>query len=378
VTRASTSPRRSARASRAPGTDHRTIPVVYRTPRGFGYRLLLEPLAVTDADEHPLRWEATTERHYRKFKLWIPDARDTVRTVVFRYRVRNALRFFEDHDELYWNVTGDEWDVPIQSASARFQLPPGATGVRSAAFTGAYGSRATDADIETREDGVVIRLRHPLGFHEGLTAVLGWDKGAVDPPGPLRRAALFGRANWPFGVPVAVFALMLWRWYRRGRDPRRRPIVPRYEPPDGLTPAEVGTLADHRADVRDITATLVDLAVHGFVVIEEAEHDGLLWSSREWTIRRAKSPAPELRPHERAVLDAVFSGGADTVTLSALENRFYRELPGIRDRIFAALVGRGYYTRRPDNVRRFYWVLAGAVACAGVIAGIPGRRCSAG
>jgi hypothetical protein len=96
-------------------------------------------------------------------------------------------------------------------------------------------------------------------------------------------------------MPVGVFGVMLAQWYRRGRDPRRRPIAPRYEPPDGLTPAEVGTLVDHRVDVRDITATLVDLAVRGFIVIEEEKRDGLLWSSRDWTLRRAKPPSSDLR-----------------------------------------------------------------------------------
>src|SRR5439155_71146 len=96
---------------------YRTIPVVYRTPQGFGYRLFLQPLAVTDGAGRPLRYQAGSERHYRKFKIWIPDAQDAARTVVFRYRVANALRFFTDHDELYWNVTGDEWAGPIAGAA---------------------------------------------------------------------------------------------------------------------------------------------------------------------------------------------------------------------------------------------------------------------
>jgi len=353
---------------------YRTIPIAYRTPRGFGYRLLLDPLAVTDADGHPLRWEAEIDRHYRKFKFCIPHARDAARTVVFRYRVRNALRFFEDHDELYWNVTGDEWDVPIERTTARISLPAGATGIRAAAFTGAYGSRATEADVETGEHGVVIHMWRALGFHEGLTAVVGWDKGAVEPPGPIARAALFLRANWPLAMPLAVFGPMLWQWYRRGRDPRRRPIAPRYEPPDGLSPAEVGTLVDHRVDVRDITATLVDLAVRGFIVIEEEKREGFLWSSPDWTFRRAKPSSPDLRPHERALYDGLFTDGGDTVALGTLENRFYRELRGIRDGVFAALVGRGYYTRRPDEVRQQYWILAGTLACAGLVAAIPGAQ----
>jgi len=349
---------------------YRTIPVAYRTPQGYGYRLFLEPLAVTDGAGRPLRWQANSERHYRKFKIWIPNAQDAARTVVFRYRVANALRFFTDHDELYWNVTGDEWDVPIEAASARVRLPAGATDLRSLAFTGSYGSRAQDADVRTLSDGVDIDMRRPLAFHEGLTAVVGWSKGAVEEPGPLARALLFLRANWLFTVPLAVFALMLQLWYTRGRDPRLRPIVPRYEPPDGLSPAETGTLVDNRADLRDITATLVDLAVRGFLVIEERDREGLLglWSSKDFTLRRQKEQPGDLKPHERAVLHGIFLGRGDAVDLSDLKNEFYRELPGIRDRIFDALVGRGYYARRPDQVRTTCWVVAAIVGVTSFLA----------
>jgi uncharacterized membrane protein YgcG len=349
---------------------YRTVPVVYRTPQGFDYRLFLRPLAVTDGAGRPLRYEASSERHYRKFKIWIPDAQDAARTVIFRYRVANALRFFTDHDELYWNVTGDEWDVPIEAASAVIRLPTGATDVRSLAFTGSYGSRAQDADVRTLSDGVDIDMRRPLAFHEGLTAVVGWSKGAVEEPGVLARALLFLRANWLFTLPLAVFALMLRLWYTRGRDPRLRPIVPRYEPPDGLSPAETGTLVDNRADLRDITATLVDLAVRGFLVIEERDREGLLglWSSKDFTLRRQKEQPGDLKPHERAVLHGIFLGRGDAVDLSDLKNEFYRELPGIRDRIFDALVGRGYYARRPDQVRTTCWVVAAIVGVTSFLA----------
>ena len=95
---------------------YRTIPVGYRTPQGFTYQLRLDVESVSDETGAPLRYESSRERHYRKLKIWIPGAVDTVKTVVVRYRVLNGLKFFEEHDELYWNVTGDEWDVPIERA----------------------------------------------------------------------------------------------------------------------------------------------------------------------------------------------------------------------------------------------------------------------
>jgi uncharacterized membrane protein YgcG len=351
---------------------YRTIPVRYRTPQGFGYRLLLRPLSVTDDAWHPLRLESSSERHYRKFRIWVPDARDAARTIILRYRVDNALRFFADHDELYWNVTGDEWDVPIDAASARIRLPPGATGLRSLAFTGAYGSRAQDAAVRVLDDSVEVRMRRSLAFHEGLTVVVGWDKGTVEEPGPRQRTALFLAANWPLVIPFGVFAVILRLWYARGRDPRRQPIVVRYEPPDGLSPAEAGTLVDNRADMRDVTATVVDLAVRRLLFIEERTHAlplGL-WSSREFSLHRARASEEPLglKPHERAIWDGIFSGQRAEVELSDLKNEFYRALPGIRDCIYEALVGRGYYARRPDEVKRFFWIVACTVGVGGFAA----------
>jgi hypothetical protein len=92
-------------------------------------------------------------------------------------------------------------------------------------------------------------------------------------------------------IPLGVFAVMFLLWITRGRDPRRRPIVPRYEPPDGLTPVELGTLADNSPDMRDISATLVDLAVRGYIFLEEKEEAKLLglYSTKEYVFHLRKS-----------------------------------------------------------------------------------------
>src|SRR5437868_6351291 len=225
---------------------YRTVPVEYVTPQGINYALFLRVKSITDASGNSLKFESSRVRHYRKLKIYVPNADNSTQTISIEYTVSDALRFFTDHDELYWNVTGDEWDVPIEAASAVIRLPTGATDVRSLAFTGSYGSRAQDADVRTVSDGVDIDMHRPLAFHEGLTAVVGWSKGAVEEPGTLARALLFLRANAVFTVPLAVFAPMLRLWYPRGRDPRRRPIVPRCEPPDGPAPAAPGAPLAHR------------------------------------------------------------------------------------------------------------------------------------
>lgn len=355
----------------------RTIPVEYRTPQGFNYTLRLDLERITDDAGRALKYEQSRERHYRKFKIWVPGASDAARTVVLRYRVQNGLRFFEDHDELYWNVTGDEWPVPIESASAVVHLPPEVTGLRAVAFTGGYGSRERAARVEVGPSAVSVETVRRLNFREGLTVAVGWNTGLIRRPGPLAQAASFLGGNWMLGIPLLAFVVMFWLWYTHGRDPRLRPIAPQYEPPEKLTPAEVGTLVDNSPDMRDITATIVDLAVRGYLRIEEKEAPQLfgLWPRKEYVLHLRKEEAEwsALRPHESAIMDKLFRDGRrKSVKLSDLENEFYTALPGIRERIFERLIASGYYTRRPDRVKRFYLRMGGVIGILTLVAGSAG------
>ena len=348
---------------------YRTIPVEYVTPQGLNYSLFLSIKSVTDADGNRLKYESSRERHYRKLKIYVPNADNSTQTISIDYTVSDALRFFEDHDELYWNVTGDAWDVPIESASAHIVLPQGATGIRVNPLTGAYRSTAHDADVQTTGDGVEVRTRDPLRYHEGLTIAVAFDKGFVHEPTAADKASLFLRSNWPFFFPIIAFAIMFYLWWNYGRDPRLRPIAAKYEPPDQLTPGEVGTLIDDSADMRDITASIVDLAVRDYFVIEEHEQNrmlGLLHSKDyNFILQKDRGEWTKLKPHEQVLLNGIFSAGTvgETVSMSSLQNQFYTSLPGIKNGIFDALVEHGYYRRRPDSVRSFY-------LGAGVVTGI--------
>jgi uncharacterized membrane protein YgcG len=339
---------------------YREIPVEYVTPQGLNYSLFLDVKRITDENDSSLKFESSRERHYRKLKIYVPGAQDAHKTIVIEYSVSDALRFFEDHDELYWNVTGDEWDVPIQAAAARIVLPEGTTGIRANPFTGAYRSHAQDADFEVAGNGVEVHSRQSLRYHEGLTIAVAFDKGFVHEPTALDKASLFLRSNWPLGLPAIIFVIMFYLWWTRGRDPRLRPIAAQYEPPDQLTPGEAGTLVDNSADMRDITSSIVDLAVRGFLVIEEHQKDRMLGLVHDkdynFILKKDRSEWSKLKPHEQVLLNGIFSAGTvgETVSMSSLENRFYKNLPDIKNRIFESLVTHGYYRRRPDSVRASY------------------------
>jgi uncharacterized membrane protein len=339
---------------------YRSIPVEYVNPQGFNYSLFLDVKQVTDGNGHSLKFDSSRERHYRKLKIYIPDADNSTHTVSIEYTVSDALRFFDDHDEFYWNVTGDEWTAPIAAASTHIVLPEGTTGIRANVFTGAYRSRAHDADAEIAGNGVEVHTREPLGIHEGLTVAVAFDKNFVHEPTAADKISLFLRSNWPLVLPIFAFVVMFYLWWTKGRDPRLRPITAQYEPPDQLTPGEAGTLVDNSADMRDITASLVDLAVRGYITIEEHQKDGLLGLThhKDYNFISRKDPSEwtKLKAHEQTLLSGLFSTGAvgESVPMSSLQNHFYTSLPGIKSNIFGSLVTHGYYKQRPDTVRSSY------------------------
>jgi uncharacterized membrane protein len=359
---------------------YRSIPVEYVTPQGLNYSLFLDVKRVADGDGRALKYESSRERHYRKLKIYVPDADNSTHNISIEYTVSDALRFFDDHDELYWNVTGDEWAIPIQSASARIILPEGTTNIRANVFTGAYRSRAQNADVDIAGNGVEVRTREPLRLHEGLTVAVAFDKGFVHEPTATSKVLMFFRSNWPLGIPIVVFLAMFYLWWTRGRDPRLRPIAAQYEPPDQLTPGEAGTLVDNSADMRDITASIVDLAVRGYIVVEEHQKDRMLGLMHDkdynFILQKDRGAWATLKSHEQALLEGLFTAGTvgESVSMSSLENHFYTNLPEIKSEIFSSLITHGYYTRRPDSVRSAY---IGAGVVIGFLVAFGGAKIAA-
>jgi uncharacterized membrane protein len=173
-------------------------------------------------------------------------------------------------------------------------------------------------------------------------------------------------------IPFLVFYLMFKAWQKRGRDPKEGSAAVQYEPVAGASPAELGTLVDNTADLQDITATLVDLAVRGFIQIEEKTESHLfgLAKSTDYIIHFVSEPSARrsVKPHEQHYLSALRSlapNGEASVKISDLQDKFYSHLPSIRSAIFDSLVSSGYYLQRPDKVRGKWIALAVLVAVVG-------------
>ena len=336
---------------------HRTLPIEYPGPRGTNYTLFLDITSVTDGSGQKLKYESKTSGNYRDLKIYIPGTVDTTRTVEIDYLVRNGIRYFEDHDEFYWNVTGNDWPAPIDHAEAHVYLPESAAGkLRAQAFTGAYGSAQRDATSEINGADVAFETRNPLPMRGGMTIDIFIPKDILKEPGPITRAFWFLGSNPIVFLPFVTFGVMFALWWYKGRDPDPgRSVAPMYEPPPGMSPAEAGALIDDSIHPRDITSTIVDLAVRGYVKIEETVDTSLLiFHSKDYVFHLVK-PITEwqaLAPHEWVMLENIFAGGQQT-PLSSLKNRFYTAIPVIKQDIKAVLKNKGMYSLDPDSANAY-------------------------
>jgi len=345
---------------------YRDIPIQYPGPHGSNYTLFLTVTGVTDGRGQKLKYDSSVRGDSRHLKIYIPDAVNTQKVVEINYTVKNAIRWFDDHDELYWNVTGNDWPVPIDSAMAVILFPPGAAdNLRAQAFTGIYGSQSQDATVTVKGNVVRIVTNSSLEMREGLTADVYITKGVLSQPSQLTFAIWFLRSNVVVLLPLWALVVMFFFWWTKGRDPKPDiSVAPMYEPPKDMTPAEVGSLTDDTVHPRDITSTLVDLAVKGYLKIEETESKALLFSHRDYTFHSLKSPSEwnSLQPHERLMLKHMFPADATQIRLSDLRNQFYVAIPTIKEDILAELKSKGMYTIDPDSAHAY--VFAGILFTA--------------
>ena len=343
---------------------HRTIPIEYPGPDGTNYQLFIDIKSITDENGAKLKYDSSTSGAARDLKIYIPDAVDATRTVDIAYRVRNGTRFFDQYDEFYWNVTGNDWPVPIDHATASVHLPDSASGsLRAQAFTGVYGSTERDATAKVEGSNAEFATNNPLPMRGGMTIDVYIPKGILKEPGGLTKLFWFIGSNPVVFLPLVTLAVMFILWWYTGRDPDPgMSVAPMYEPPTGISPAEAGTLLDDRIHPRDITSTIVDLAVRGFIKIEETDDKGLLFHHKDYIFHllQKRQDWSGLAPHERVMMENIFTGDVPDTRLSSLKNRFYTAVPMVRTDIMSALKQKGIYTLDPESANAYSF---GAAFC---------------
>ncbi|MCH8850512.1 MAG: DUF2207 domain-containing protein, partial [Chloroflexi bacterium] len=310
-------------------------------------------------DDGERRLDLSTSDSYLQLRIGDPDVLVTgEQRYRITYTLTGALNAFDDHDEFFWNVTGHEWLTSIESATVIVELPgPGVQMI--ACFQGPAGATEPCVSSSNASSARFVSSATLLPG-SGLTIVVGIDKGLVVVAPPVLVPAhdsvstqvkdFLGPNPATIAIVVvlllATFAVLSWRWWLVGRDrwfgeqyyfsdapdPERRPffanetVVVEYEPPEvagqdrRMRPAEAGLLLDERADTLDVSATIVDLAVRGYLRIEEQPKAGILGKA-DYELHDLGRGTGDLLPYERKLLDALVSGGSPAL-LSDLKNEF--------------------------------------------------------
>ena len=339
----------------------------------------------------PAETEVTDEGPLKRLRIGDPDRTITGRhTYTISYRVRGALNGFETHDELYWNAIGEHWPVPIGAATVSVTAPVGITQI--ACFSGPPGSDLPCQ--QSAHDGPTATFRQsPMGAFQAFTVVAAFPSGAVPNPEPIldekwhpSRAFAMTPATLGLtgGLGVLVLGGIAGLGWTRGRDRRYIgsavdatfgteggehepvPLMARDEtpvefaPPDNLRPGQVGTLVDETANPVDVTATIVDLAVRGWLRIEEIPKDG--WFGKpDWKLVKLKEADDTLLPYEERLFNSLVPGEINTSTLlSDLKNTFATKMRKVQDDLYTDSVKRGWFLSRPDHVRA-KWVGGGVL-----------------
>jgi len=253
------------------------------------------------------------------------------KTYVIDYTVTNVIRPFEDHDELYWNVTGNGWPVEIKHAQAELTVPGTETAVNIDCFTGPVGSTDKNCLAGDNLGGVEANTTKALESGEGLTVVLGIPLGIVNdtvmPSDELRSTIhdiTVSGTDWlvlliPFLFIISLVSFLVFAISRLlSRPGYKGPVVVAYEPPAGLAPIDAGTILDRSVDRKDVSSIILDLAVRGYLKIRYTLKEIPFWpDKKDFELIKLKDGAELKHPAEKIMFGILFDG-RESILLSDL------------------------------------------------------------
>lgn len=335
---------------------YRVIPLT----RVMGLGRIRAEFHVTSVERggHEAPYQLTFENGQAEIRIGQADVilKPGIYTYKIAYTMSRQVGFFDDYDEIYWNVTGTEWAFPIEHAQASVTLPPGAQVLDTSVYTGGFGADGHDATITRGLNWATFVATNPLGPHEGLTVDVAFQKGVVPEPSFLTR--LLGN---PFEAGLTILGALgtlgyfLYAWAKVGRDPPLGPIIPVYHPE--MPPHAMRYLDRRVYDTKCLVSAILDLAVKGHIQIDEGD-DKTLTLTRVGPGKRAPSPG------EAKVLAKLFYDEGDQVRLSKADSVI---LAKANTTLKTFLTGR--FLRRHVDANLGWWLGGVAIAAATWIIG---------
>lgn len=353
---------------------YRDIPYVYNDTNGVTTYTEISNVLVL-SDNIPAQQKIEKNGSSERIRIGNPNSTITGQhTYNIKYSVRGILRSYADHDELYWNSTGNGWDAPIITAKTSVSVPDDKI-EKVKCFEGSVGSTdECESDI-TGTKSAAYKNKQQLYPGEGLTVVAGYTKGmvpilTVKPPKTFKQLI-----TDPVNITVFLLTLILGCvvcirfWWVHGRDywfrtttmlvPESKPelkpvgsketIVVEFEPPEHLRPAEIGVLMDERADTLDVTATIIDLATRGYLKVTE-EQKKWIFGTVDYILIKTDKDTGSLLSYEQLLLKRLFADG-NIVNVSALKTTFYDDLADVKKELYKDVITKKLFIESPESVR---------------------------
>jgi uncharacterized membrane protein len=317
--------------------------------------------SVTDFNNNPLPYTTSNDylNHTITFKIGDPNVTVSgVNNYKIIYTVKNAIRFNNTKfDELYWNILGNYWKLPINNFQATINFPNAINKNNTTVsyYTGSFGSQ--DSSLAqfswVKDNSIQFTSTKPLRDNQGITASITFPKNILTQPQE-NFLTLYGAYLWlliPFLTLIFIFKV----WKKYGRDPKlHRTTVVEFSIPDNLTPIEMGTLINNGyLRNKTITASLIDLAVKKIIKIKEIPKSGL-FSNKDYEltlISEGKTPI------EKLLIEKLF-GKKKTVLISSLENSFYKSIPDISNLSRQELIDRKLINSKGFILTNIFLVIA--------------------
>ncbi len=356
----------------------RTIPARFR-----GHPTSLKVHDVYDLTNNSRTYKVKYSFDRVKIKIGDPNI---IVSGIQKYEIGYSMRYVvfdtSDVQRLVWNVTGNDWPVRVKHAVFQLIIPEGVEVPKNIeCYTGSLGSKEHDCTCTTKDNMVLCETTRGLWPYEGLTVQMDFPRGTFKMPGFIKKLWWTLAFLWPVFIPFFTFILMFRRWRKYGRDPKTGPVTTTYEPPEGLAPIEVGTLIDEVVNARDLTAEILNLALKGYIKIEETP------IKNEYLITKIKDCDSNLKEFQCEILKGLFKHGdikdlikkvskkskepeylsflqklkdcqnnsdCKMISFSSLKYKFYVVFNEVANDVYEELSNLGYFEENPKKVRDRY------------------------
>ncbi len=339
----------------------RAIPDTYK-----GHSLKPKINSVSSPSGAPSQFSSYNQNDNKVLK--IDDANQTVtghQQYTIDYTLQNVITFYGDHDELYWNINGNQWGQPFTKVTANIHVPDAIKIQDQKCFTGGLNSTRQACVISKVDDGITAATTQKLEPYETLTVVSSLPAGYF----AKQTAADWWKDNAGKILGIALpplviggFAFMYWR--RKGKDLKGRGIIiPEYGPPDNLGPAEAGIIMSYRLNPKYVSAVIIDLAIRKYLKINEITEKKILKDKKTYEFELVNPDFSVLKSYEQAIMNKLFAAKTadERVTLAALKSTFYVTVQSLQTSLPKDLTDQGYFPSNPKRAGAGMYIGAGAL-----------------